>query len=450
MGAAASNAVGRTAFLWRPVDNASLVFLRVFFGAVLAWDAAWHLLSGTVEHVWVRPRFHSTYYGFSWVEPLPGVGMYVVFGLMVLLGLCVAAGLFYRYSSLLLGLGMTYAFLAERAAYQNHFYLLCLLCFVMACIPAHGDFSLDARLGRVIRRRSAPAWALWLLRGQLGVVYFYGGLAKLNADWLQGEPMRLWLGGYGDYWLIGPFVHEEWLVGFFSYGGLLFDLGIVPLLLWPKSRRWAFVGAVAFHLINHWIFRIGVFPWFMIGATTVFFEPSWPRRWLGRLEEIAAREDWRPRRPALGAGLLCLYAAVQLLVPLRHLLYPGDTSWTEQGHRFAWRMMLRDKRVKAQFLLRDPRSQVQWTVEPQAYLAPWQMRAVLNDPEMILQLCHYLAAEQRQAGFADIEVYARVQASLNGRPLQDLVDPTVDLAAQERGLGAASWILPLRQPLVRR
>ena len=31
---------------------------------------------------------------------------------------------------------------------------------------------------------TAPRWYVWLLRGQLGVVYFFAGVAKLNADWL--------------------------------------------------------------------------------------------------------------------------------------------------------------------------------------------------------------------------------------------------------------------------
>lgn len=42
------------------------------------------------------------------------------------------------------------------------------------------------------------------------------------------------------------------------------------------------------------------------------------------------------------AGLL-LISFQQILYPLRHHLYPGDVTWNELGHRYSWRMKLRDK-----------------------------------------------------------------------------------------------------------
>ena len=35
---------------------------------------------------------------------------------------------------------------------------------------------------------------LLLLRIEFAVVYAYAGIAKINEDWLRGEPLRLWLG----------------------------------------------------------------------------------------------------------------------------------------------------------------------------------------------------------------------------------------------------------------
>ncbi len=53
-------------------------------------------------------------------------------------------------------------------------------------------------------------------------------------------------------------------------------------------------------------------------------------------------------------SLLVTWFAVQCLVPLRHLLYLGNVSWTEEGHRFAWHMKLRDKQGRADFVAVDP------------------------------------------------------------------------------------------------
>ena len=79
-----------------------------------------------------------------------------------------------------------------------------------------------------------PAWTVNLLRFQVGVVYLFAGLAKLNADWLAGEPMRTWLKERGSYAVIGPLLASEPAAYFFSWGGALFDLSIGFLLL---SRR---------------------------------------------------------------------------------------------------------------------------------------------------------------------------------------------------------------------
>ena len=418
-------------------------------------DLVWHLLGRAVGQVWVLPRLHFKYYGFEWVATWPGDGMYWHFAALAVLALCVAAGFYYRVSTVLLCLGFTHIFLAEKGAFQNHFYLLCLLSLLMIFLPAHRAFSIDALRGRVAHSATAPVWTLWLLRGQVALVYFYGGVAKLNADWLQGEPMRLWLKGYSDYWLIGPYVQEEWLVGFFTYGGLLLDLFIAPLLLWPLTRPYAFALGQTFHVLNHWIFRIGIFPWFMLGANLLFFAPDWPRRLWARLRQVPYTPVAAPplapaspdRRRTVALALLAVYTTIQILAPLRHLLYPGNTSWTEQGHRFAWRMMLRDKKVHAELIMRDPRSGVSFAVDLERYLAPWQRRVIVNDPDMILQLCRYLKEEKRRQGYADYEVYAHINVSLNGRPPQLMLDPSVDLASQSRTLLPAPWIKRLTVPL---
>ena len=68
-------------------------------------------------------------------------------------------------------------------------------------------------------------------------------------------------------------------------------------------------------------------------------------------------------------------------------------------------------------------------------------------PDMILQFAHYLADEMRKEGHGQVEVRVDVEALLNGREPQLLIDPTVDLAKEPRTLKSASWIVPLVQPL---
>ena len=76
-----------------------------------------------------------------------------------------------------------------------------------------------------------PAWALWIVRFQVAVPYVYGGLAKLNGDWLAGEPIRSWLIARSAQSVVGPWLAQEWLVFTICYGGLVFDEGVTGQLL---------------------------------------------------------------------------------------------------------------------------------------------------------------------------------------------------------------------------
>ena len=436
------------------VDIGSIVLFRIAFGLIMLWEVARYFSYGWIEAYWIKPSFHFTYYGFGWVQPWPGNGMLLHFLLLWTLALFITLGLWYRISTILFFLGFTYIFLLEQARYLNHFYLICLVSFLMIFIPAHWAFSMDATLNPQRKSQVAPYWAVWLLRFQLGVVYFYGGLAKLNTDWLQGEPMRMWLADRTELFLIGSFLTEEWVVYLFSYGGLLLDLLIVPFLLWKRTRLDAFILITIFHLLNAELFVIGIFPWFMIIATTIFFDPSWSRhllmrlqwlkRWIPLPEPILSSKKTFSYNPIL-LGLLIIYVLLQLTIPLRHHLYPGNTSWTEQGHRFSWRMKLRDKEAESTFFILDKEGIVLEIVEPEEYLTHWQARKMAATPDMILQFGHYLAEKKANLSQEPIRVQAEVVASVNQHEPQLLIDPTVDLAAQPRTLRPVHWIEPLQK-----
>lgn len=460
-----------------PVDISWLIVFRLAFGAIMIWHVWDYFNKGVVvdgkwrseiEYFYIDPVFHFTYPGFDWVQPWPGPGMYLHFFAMGILAAFVLFGLHYRVSISLFFLAFTYQFLLDKANYQNHYYLICLVSGLLIFLPAHRAFSLDALLRPSLHSHTTPAWTLWLMRAQIGIPYFYGGIAKINADWLLGEPMRLGMAQRMDRVpLLGPYFTEEWLVILFNYGGLLIDLAVVPLLLWRRTRLFAYAFAVVFHLLNAMMFNIGIFPWFMIAATTVFFEPDWPRRLLLRLRgwlpigagassyarspvtTLADSKEFSPFRRRLTISLLATYVAVQLVVPFRHLLYPGDPSWTEQGHLFAWHMMLRAKSCGIRFYATIPENQKTMIVDLRPFLTARQLSKLGKDPDMILHFTHFLADELRKDGYDNAEIRVLDLVSLNGRKPQPLIDPTVNLADERRGWRLYPWILPLEEPLRR-
>ena len=70
-----------------------------------------------------------------------------------------------------------------------------------------------------------------------------------------------------------------------------------------------------------------------------------------------------PKQKAI-AALLTMYLAFQVVLPLRHFAYPGNVSWTEEGHNFSWHMKLRTKRGDALFTVSHPATGTTWAIDP--------------------------------------------------------------------------------------
>ncbi|MDV2479354.1 MAG: HTTM domain-containing protein [bacterium] len=447
--------------LFEPVDASSIVFVRVAFGLLIPWELSYYWPH--IENMFLGSPVHFTYYGFGWVQPLPGVGLYYLFAIVGVLSILIALGLFYRIVTPLFFLGISYIFLLDMSFFLNHMYLVCLLGFLFIFIPCNRYFSLDALINPKLRTPFIPLWSLLLLRVQIGIPYFYGGLAKLNPDWLDGEPMRTWLPEFVSTPLLSQFLREEWVAYLFSYGGLSFDLLIVPLLLYRRTRPFAYTVAVMFHLTNAYIFKLGIFPWLMMAATLLFFPPDWPRQLLARVQrkesplehEAASLPEISPFYRLITTHGVILYLAFQLLMPFRQGLYPGSSSWTQEGYSLSWNMMLDAKRHKIVFNVTDPKSGRKREFPPERvrikFMSDRQFRKMSSSPDMIIQFSHYLAERFREKGYPDVEVRARVHVSLNGRRPQLLIDPSVDLSKVKRRLWPpAPWILPLKQKYLAR
>jgi hypothetical protein len=329
---------------------------------------------------------------------------------------------------------------------MNHHYLMVLLAFLLLWMPANRAFSLDRHRTPSLPQ-SVPRWCVWLLRLQLFIVYFYGAIAKLNADWLAGEPM------YSELLRHGPDVPEiathfppALLAYAIAYGGILVDAA-VPIMLCFRRTRWlGFWTAILFHALNEVFLRIGVFSYLMTGAITIFFPPDWPRRvWHRLAKPPASRLATVPGRlPTSSWALLValhLYVLLQLAIPLRHWLYPGGVSWTEEGHRFSWHMKLRKKDSRVTIYATDAASGRRWVIDPSEDLRPRQVRKLYTFPDILVQYAHYKRDQLRAQGIEHPVITADWLCSLNGGPYERLIDPTVDLARVELSLRPAPWIL---------
>ncbi len=435
-----------------PVDIASIVFFRIAFGLLMAWHAWTFFTEHRLAGYFLEPRLLFKYYGFAWVHPWPGDGLYIHKIAMGIFALFIAAGFIYRASAALFLLSYLYFFLLDEARYQNHEYLICLFSFLLILIPAHRALSLDAIVRPGLRAQTAPAWSLWLLRGQMGVVYFYGGIAKINPDWLRGEPMRWVMAHHLDFPIIGQFFTQEWAVYAMSYSALFLDLFIVPFLLWHRTRIAAFCVAALFHLMNARLFSIDIFPWLAIAATSLFLSPDWPRRIASifhrsTTSRVASVEIPSQRKQKVIFALVITYLTIQFVVPLHPFLLSRGGQWALMQHRFCWRMMLQKQSIQGYFYVTDPTTDGTNRVAPQDFLTPLQMVRIYWQPDTVLQCAHYLARTMPRLGSKPLSVEARIFVSVNGRRPELFVNPNIDLAAESRSLSPPRWVLPTHEPL---
>jgi hypothetical protein len=433
------------------VDAASLAAFRIGFGLLMLALVLRFFVHGWIPEYFEAPRHFFSYFGFSWVRPWPAPFMHVHFALMGLCALGIALGYRYRLSVVGFGLLFTYAHLIDKTNYLNHYYLVACVCGLLAALPLHGLWSLDARRDARLYRPQLPAWVLWALRAQFALVYLFGGLAKLKPDWLvDAQPLSIWLARHGDMPLLGPVLTQPLTAHLMSWAGALFDLSVVPLLLLRKTRPFAYVAVVVFHALTARLFQLGMFPYIMIFGSLLFLEPGWPRALLAKLGRPstvapASAADWRfAVGPRFVLPLVASYFALQLLLPLRHLFYPGDVCWTEQGYRFSWNVMLMEKNGAVDFRIVEPSTGRTFRASPLDYFTRYQAKMMAPQPDMVLEAAHIVAADFRARGVVDPQVFVDAFASLNGRPMQRLIDPGVDLAHEVDGVSHKPWILPMQ------
>lgn len=432
------------AFLFQPVDNSPLVLFRVLFGLLIALEAGGAIATGWVRRVFVEPAFTFNFIGFDGLQILVGDTMYIVYTTMAVLGSMVMVGYRYRLAMVTFNLLWLVTYLLQKSSYNNHYYLLILLCGLMAIVPAHRYYSLDAKQGFVTRSLTCPRWCLLIFVLQVGIVYFFATVAKLYPGWTAGKPIAIWFAGKSDFYLIGDWLQQPWLQQSVVYGGIAFDALVVPLLLWKRTRPYAFAVSIVFHLFNSAVFHIGIFPYLMIGISVFFFPPEQIRQRFFRRKPVATAlsatvypvKQWV-------VGILAIYFAWQIYLPLRHHLYYGDVFWTEEGHRMAWRMMLRTRWGTITFKVVDPATGKSWNAQPSDYLTLKQERKLASHPDMIWQFSQFLEREYRRQGYADVAIFVTAHASLNGGDLMPLTDSTVDLTEVAwQPFQHAAWIIP--------
>ena len=429
--------------LFKHIDNSALIVFRIMFGFLIFMESVGSIFTGWIRRTLIEPQQTFSFIGFEWLQPLPGNGMYIYYAVMGLCGLFVMVGFKYRWSMLAFTLLWTATYLMQKSSYNNHYYLLILLSAIMVVQPANTYLSVDARLHPEIKMISMPRWCSWVFILQMLIVYTYGAVAKIYPDWLDGTVAEFLMKGKKDLFLVGEILQQKWTHYTIAYVGILFDALIIPLLLWKRTRKIAFLASIFFHLFNSFVFQIGIFPYLSLAFALFFFPTEIIHRLFLKRKPFYDKGDVIvPKYRKAFITVLGLYFIVQLGLPLRHWFIEDDVLWTEEGHRLSWRMMLRAKSGYTTFKVIDVKTNSEIPIQIENYLSDKQQRTVSTKPDVIWQFAQRLKKMFAEKG-VDVKVYANTSIRINGGELKQLIDPEVDLGSVKwHPLKHSEWLRP--------
>ena len=413
--------------LFKAIDNSPLVVFRIFFGFLVACESFGAILTGWVKRILIDPEVTFSFIGFEWLKPLPGFGMYFYFLAMGVFGLAIMLG--YRYRIAIISYTILWAgvYFMQKTAYNNHYYLLLLISFLMIFLPSNSYASLDVRQNRIKEENTMPYWISLLFIIQVAIVYVFASIAKFYPDWLDGTFTRNLLADSTNVITLKKLFLQKWFYLFIAYMGIIFDLLIVPLLLFKKTRMLALLASLTFHLFNAIFLEIGIFPFFALTFALFFYEPETIRSVFLRrktsIETDNGHSNYYGKK--IVYFLIIPYLIIQLLLPLRHHFIEGDVLWTEEGHRLSWRMMLRERNGFIHIRIKDLKTGEESLYDYRKNLTDKQIQNLATKPDFIWQYCQYIKKEFKGK---EIAIFIDCKNSINRKEYKTLIDPKFDMA----------------------
>lgn len=434
--------------LFKEINPEPLAFFRIVFGLLMTFSTIRFIAKGWVTEFFVQPEHYFKYPYFHWVQNPGEIGIYFLFGTLLLSSMLITIGYKYRFASIAFLLSFLYIELIDITYYLNHYYFVSLIAFIMVFLPAERCFSVDATIKG--ETESIPNWTILIIKFQVAVVYIFAGIAKLNYDWLiDAMPLSIWLPANSHLPLVGELLKLKSIAYLFSWFGAIYDLFIVVFLIYKRTRKIAYIFVIVFHLSTLILFNIGVFPYVMIAMTTIYFDKSFQINIVKKLKaifnyktNIVTTHSYRPIMKSVVMTSILIFTIIQITIPLRFLFYKGDLFWKEEGYRFSWRVMLMEKAGTVFFTVVDKDTEDKIEIVNSDYLTPNQEKQMSTQPDLILQFVKLIEEDFAKKGKTNIEIYADSFVKLNGNFSKRYINEKVDLTKMSYHDDLDTWILP--------
>lgn len=421
-------------WLFTPVPSVTLALLRIGFGLIICWQFL--LFKQIFDDYIPNTEFNITYPYLSFIRPLGEPWFSLSFIFFMLASLLFAAGYRVRITGALILIGCFYYFHIDETIYNNHYYLYILISFIFLFTAS--DSSLKLGKSNLL---PVPRWQVFLLQFQLLVLYFFGGVAKLNSEWLlQAEPVRTWLPDMLGPTVFGWLSDQQRLVAAYSiaYSGLMLDLCAGFLLFSSRTRRFIIPVLLLFHASNAIFFNIGTFPFFGMLSIVIFLDPQ---------KVLAKLNDWKlvtiakkQTAPLMATStrdkwVICFvvtYMFVQVVLPLRHFAIPGNVLWDERAYKFSWFMKLRSKDSIVALKVKIDGDPLDYFIDLNDYkLTKKQFKYIFTKPLVAVTFAKQLEQRIKDNNkiAEDIKIYPEFYIKLNAYNYQLLMDTGIDLTS---------------------
>lgn len=262
-----------------------LSLFRILFGMIHLYSFLYsYFYLGKLNKIFIAPQFPIPYPLTPFIQPTSKFGMILIFSILVITSFNIMIGYKYRLSIITFFILYSYQFLANFTQYNNHYYLVILITFLMIFMDADSTFSFENKK----KKNLIPFWNYFILRSLMCIVFFYGGVAKLTSfDWIKGIVLRINFNLFKDHSILGPILDTNFFSLLISWSGAFFDLLIPFFIIFKRTRYASIILLIFFHLTNGYIFfsdiiqtGIGIFPILGISYLILFLPKSQPQKFL--------------------------------------------------------------------------------------------------------------------------------------------------------------------------
>jgi len=430
--------------LFKPANASALGLFRVLFGIFMLIEMFSYLSKNLPKLFYGSAKVFFPYNFSSFLPDFSPDFVLLIIYLNIAACIAIIIGKFYKVALSVFLIGFSLIFFSDKSLYNNHIYLFVLLSFLLLMVQS----DKWATIKNKFKSATIPNWNYLILKLQIVIVYFFGGISKLTEQWLNGNVARA---TFEDSTLafLNKLATNEAAINFLVYGGLFYDLLIGVLLLFKKTRLIALPFILLFNISNAIMFNdIGIFPYFMLASLILFFDADLPQKLYDKYIKKAKKVKTKiihygDANQKLMLYFFIAYLLVQAILPLRHFIYQGDADWNYKGHYFSWRMKVQTRDLDGiKFATINKKNQQRAEIKMQEHINFTQFKLLGFDPEASVRFANYLEKIYRKKYRQQVSVNALIKVELNGSgEFVEMINPQFDLTkANKKNMD--EWLNP--------